>query len=65
MDYELSAMDRKGMLEKISSLENMLKDMEADFVKCARGISPCFFCVNDDFCDGSGCCFVWKPHEED
>ena len=50
---------------KAKHLEDMLKDMESDFTKCARGISHCFFCENDEACTATsdnGCCFVWKPH---
>ena len=48
-----------------TNLETMLKDMESDFAECARGVSPCFFCANDETCncsDDKDCKFVWKPH---
>lgn len=65
MHYELEAMERKGMLDKISNLEEMLDDMNSDFEKCARGTSPCFFCANDEHCvdpDKHGCHFIWSRH---
>ena len=53
MDYE----------REVVNLETMLRDMEADFAECARtGKSQCFFCANDDTCDGCNCNFKWKPH---
>lgn len=39
--------------------------MHSDFAKCAKeNISPCFFCVNDEICNGipEDCDFVWMPH---
>lgn len=66
MHYELEAMERKGMLDKISNLEEMLDDMNSDFEKCAHGTSPCFFCANDEHCvnpDEHGCHFIWKQHD--
>ena len=49
--------------EQIANLMKMLKDMESDFAECARTRkSPCFFCGNDDTCDGQSCDFVWQPH---
>ena len=65
MHNELLAMERKNMREEVDSLKTMLKDMESDFQQCAKGISPCFFCLNDETCDCSDnnhCNFVWKPH---
>ena len=64
MKYEQEARERQGMLDEITQLKTMLKDMEVDFVKCAHGISPCFFCANDDTCTGcpKDCNFVWKNH---
>lgn len=63
MDYEKEAMERQNMLNEIKNLKTMLKDMESDFAESARtGKSPCFFCVNDDTCDGRSCDFVWLPH---
>ena len=47
----------------ITTLESMIKDIEADFAECARtGKSPCFFCANDDTCDGCNCKFKWMQH---
>ena len=64
MHHELQAMERQAMKEHIENLETQLKDMHSDFEKCARGISPCFFCASDDTCTGfpGGCNFVWLPH---
>lgn len=64
MQHEQLALERKNMQEEIDNLKSMLKNMEADFVKCAHGISPCFFCANDDTCTGcpKDCDFVWKNH---
>lgn len=65
MHHELEARTRKALEEKIENLNKNLKDMETDFAKCATGISPCFFCANDEFCQATsdnGCCFVWKSH---
>ena len=52
------------MQNKINELKEMLKAMEFDMSQCARGISPCFFCANDDTCECTGCNggFKWKPH---
>lgn len=54
------------MEERINSLETQLKDMHSDFEKCAKGISPCFFCAKDDTCTGcpKDCDFVWQPHND-
>ena len=65
MKYEQEARTFKGMEEKIHNLEVMLSDMNSDFEKCARGISPCFFCANDECCvnpEEHGCHFIWKRH---
>ena len=65
MHDELTAIERQNMLEEINNLKAMFKDMESDFEKCAKGISPCFFCANDDTCncsDSKHCNFVWKTH---
>lgn len=63
MHYEQLAIERKRTHEQITNLEQMLKDMEADFAECARtGKSQCFFCAYDDTCDGRGCNFKWQPH---
>ena len=64
MHHELQALERQGMLEKINSLQVMLKDMESDFAECARARkSPCFFCANNDSCDYQSCNFKWIPHD--
>ena len=66
MRYEQEARTCQGMREKIQELETMLDDMNSDFEKCAHGISPCFFCANDQHCvnpDEHGCHFIWKRHE--
>lgn len=65
MGHELPAMERQGMRNEISILKTQRKDMESDFAKCAKsGISPCFFCANDQGCDGNPetCNFKWKTH---
>ncbi len=65
MHNELTAIERQNMLDEIVNLKIMFRDMESDFKKCAKGISPCFFCANDDTCtyvDGKHCNFVWKTH---
>lgn len=65
MDHELHAMERQGMLESIANLKSQLAAMESDFARCARGISPCFFCANDDICTGTTekCQFKWESHD--
>ena len=63
MTHEKEAMERQNMLDEINSLKTMLRDMETDWAECARtGKSPCFFCANDDTCDGRSCDFVWQTH---
>ena len=63
MHNEQVAIERQNMQNEISKLTTMLHDMEADLAECARtGKSPCFFCANDDTCDGRNCNFVWQPH---
>lgn len=65
MHYELPAIERQAMEERINELEFMLKAMQSDFAKSARGISPCFFCAKDDSCqcvDDKKCEFVWEKH---
>ena len=64
MSHDLHARERQGMLDEIANLKSQLKAMEADFAKCAHGISPCFFCVNDDNCAGTfeTCKFKWTKH---
>lgn len=65
MLYEQLAIERQNTQNKIDSLQTMLKDMESDFVKCAQGRSPCFFCAHDDTCqctNDADCNFKWKPH---
>ena len=65
MHHELLAIERQNMQNKIDCLQTMLKDMESDFAKCAQGVSPCFFCANDDTCTCTSekCSnFKWQPH---
>ena len=64
MSHELQAMERQGMLDEIANLKSQLAIMESDFAKCAHGISPCFFCANDDNCAGTPetCKFKWMKH---
>ena len=63
MHHELQAMERQAMLNEINKLKSQLKDMETDFAECARtGKSQCFFCTNDDTCDGRNCNFKWMSH---
>ena len=62
--HELNAMERQGMLDEIANLKSQLTAMESDFTRCAHGISPCFFCANDDNCAGTPetCKFKWMNH---
>ena len=54
----------KSLAERLERHEDLLKAMEADFAECAKtGKSPCFFCANDDTCDGKSCNFKWQPHK--
>ena len=63
MHHELRARTIKALEEEIYALEKNLKDIESDFVECAKTRkSPCFFCVNNDSCDYQSCNFVWKTH---
>lgn len=65
MQNELYAMERQAMKEHIRNLETQLDVMEADFAKCAKdNISPCFFCENDEICNGcpDNCNFKWHAH---
>lgn len=64
MSYELQAMERQNMRNEISILKSQIATMESDFARCAKGISPCFFCSNDDNCAGTSetCIFKWKNH---
>ena len=65
MQHEQAARSRHGMEECIKNLESMLKAMQSDFAKVAKDdTSACFFCENDDTCDGPivDCNFVWKKH---
>ena len=64
MGHDLHAMEKQGMLDKIASLKSQLAAMEYDFAKCAHGISPCFFCANDNTCAGTPetCKFKWMKH---
>lgn len=64
MGYELEARLKQAQEEEIKTLTKHLKDMESDFAECARTRkSPCFFCTNDDTCDGQVCNFNWLPHK--
>ena len=65
MQHELYAMERQAMRDRIDELETMFEDMHSDFARCAKGnISPCFFCANDEMCNGcpDNCKFVWNRH---
>lgn len=63
MDYTKEAMERSGMVEEINKLRTQLANMQSDFAQCAKGKSPCFFCVNDDTCESENeCSFVWAEH---
>lgn len=44
--------------------ESKLSAMEFDFAQCAKGTSPCFFCANDETCNGdpNDCKFKWQEH---
>lgn len=47
------------------NFEQMFRDMEDDFAKCAQGKSPCFFCAHDETCtctNDADCNFKWQPH---
>ena len=51
--------------DRIKELESMLEAMHSDFAKVAEdGTSACFFCENDDKCNGPivDCNFVWAKH---
>lgn len=58
--------DENDILHKnVELLSTRINAMHADFAKCAKeGISPCFFCANDEKCNGlpKDCNFVWNPH---
>lgn len=64
MLHEQLARERQSWADEVSSLKAQLKAMESDFAKCAHGISPCFFCANDDNCLGTPetCKFKWINH---
>lgn len=64
MHHELEARTRKALEERIENLNKLLLTMQSDFAKCAKGISPCFFCDNDDGCSGipENCKFIWIKH---
>lgn len=64
MGYELHAMERQGMLDEITNLKSQLAAIESDFARCAKGISPCFYCMNDNNCEGTPetCRFKWMKH---
>lgn len=64
MRYELEARLKQAQEEQVETLTKRLKDMESDFAECARTRkSPCFFCANDDTCDGQTCNFKWLSHD--
>ena len=64
MYYEQLARERQNMQDEIANLKSQLHDIESDFAECARTRkSPCFFCANDDTCDGQSCNFKWMPHD--
>ena len=66
MQHEQSAIERQNLLNEIHRLNTMLHDIETDFAECAKtGKSPCFFCANDDTCDGNNCNFVWNPNNKE
>lgn len=51
--------------QEVMKLKAMLEDMESDFLQCAQGKSPCFFCANDETCECTNdkdCNFKWQPH---
>lgn len=62
MLHEQLALERKSLYEENNNLHAMLKAMESDFAQCARGVSACFFCENDETCNGcdKDCNFKWK-----
>ena len=65
MHHEQLAMERQAMRERINELETAFKNMHSDFAKCAKGgISPCFFCENDEICNGcpENCNFKWHSN---
>lgn len=65
MNYGSQMLERTAMQEQIDALETKLNNIHSDFAKCAKGnISPCFFCANDETCDGrpTNCNFKWQGH---
>ena len=65
MHNEQLAIERKNMQDQINALKTKLQNMHIDFAKCAEtNISPCFFCANDETCNGvpEDCKFVWAEH---
>lgn len=64
MGHDLHARERQGMLDEIANLKSQIATMESNFARCAQGISPCFFCANDDNCAGTPetCKFKWNKH---
>ena len=64
MLHEQLARERQNWTDEVSALKAKLNAMESDFAKCAHGISPCFFCTNDDNCHGTPetCKFKWINH---
>lgn len=65
MHHEPETRTRQGMEERIKQLESMLRTMQSDFAECARGVSPCFFCANDETCESEkDCNFIWVRHND-
>ena len=65
MHYGLQMLERTELEERVHTLETKFNDMHSDFAKCAKGnISPCFFCENDEICNGcpDNCNFKWQAH---
>lgn len=65
MQHEQVTIERQAMKEQINELEIKFKAMHTDFAKCAKdNISPCFFCENDEICNGcpDNCNFKWQAH---
>lgn len=65
MHYGLQMLERTELEERVRSLETKFNDMHSDFARCAKsGISPCFFCENDEICNGcpDNCNFKWQAH---
>jgi hypothetical protein len=65
MHYGLQMLERTEWEERVHSLETKFNDMHSDFAKCAKdNIPPCFFCENDEICNGcpDNCNFKWHAH---